>query len=264
MKKLALIIFLFTCHSLFSQSPYSSVKKGNSCIKNEQYADAELHYRRALDTAPNTPIPKYNLGIAQTAQGQLEESTKQFNESAELFTLASDKAEAYHNMGNALLLQEKYEESIEAYKKALKISPNDMDTKYNLAYAQLMLKKEQQQQQQQNQDQNQDQENQDQDQENKDQENKDQKDQNQDKGDQEKDKKDGDSDKDKQDEKEDKKEDQGKDPSKQEQNTPKEAKLTKEQAEQLLKALESQEAKLQEKLDEPEGEAVKIFIEKDW
>ncbi|MCB0509313.1 MAG: tetratricopeptide repeat protein, partial [Bacteroidetes bacterium] len=227
--------------------------------------DAELHYRRALDAAPNTPIPKYNLGLAQSAQGQLEEGTIQFKESAELFTLASDKAEAYHNMGNALLLQEKYEESIEAFKKALKISPNDMDTKYNLAYAQLMLKKEQQQEQQ-NQDQNQDQqENQDKQDQNQDQENKDEKDPNQDKGEEKEDKKDGNSDKENQEEdKGDKKEEPGKDPSKQEQNKPKEAKLSKEQAEQLLKALENQEAKLQEKLDEPEGEAVKIFIEKDW
>ncbi|MCB0510490.1 MAG: tetratricopeptide repeat protein, partial [Bacteroidetes bacterium] len=124
MKKLALIIVFFIGSQVQAQSPYSSVKQGNSCIKKEKFADAELHYRRALDAAPNTPIPKYNLGLAQSAQGQLEEGTVQFKESAELFTLASDKAEAYHNMGNALLLQEKYEESIEAFKKALKISPN--------------------------------------------------------------------------------------------------------------------------------------------
>ena len=45
---------------------------------------------------------------------------------------------------------------------------------------------------------------------------------------------------------------------------PKDGKLTKEQAEQLLKMLEGEEAKLQEKLDKPEGEAVKISTEKDW
>ena len=46
--------------------------------------------------------------------------------------------------------------------------------------------------------------------------------------------------------------------------TPQDLQLSKEEAEQLLKALEAQEAKLQEKLDEPEGEAVPIIIEKDW
>ena len=73
-------------------------------------------------------------------------------------------------------MQQKFDESIESYKKALRLNPTDMDTKYNLAYAQLLKKKQeqQQQQQQQNQDQNKDQDKkQDKDQ-NKDQQNQDQ------------------------------------------------------------------------------------------
>ena len=69
--------------------------------------------------------------------------------------ISEDKADAFHNLGNVFLSQKKYEQSITAYKEALKLRPNDMDTKYNLAYAQEMIKKEQQQNQE-----NQNQENQ--------------------------------------------------------------------------------------------------------
>ena len=40
--------------------------------------------------------------------------------------------------------------------------------------------------------------------------------------------------------------------------------MSKEQADQILKMLENVEGKLQEKLDEPEGEPINISIEKDW
>jgi tetratricopeptide (TPR) repeat protein len=60
-------------------------------------------------------------------------------------------------------MQQQIDESIESYKEALRRNPNDLDTKYNLAYAQMLKKQqEQQQQQQQNQQQNQDQQDQDQ------------------------------------------------------------------------------------------------------
>src|SRR5206468_3608466 len=64
-------------------------------------------------------------------------------------------SKAYHNLGNSLLKSKKYPESIDAFKNALKSNPSDNDTRYNLAYAQSMLKEEQQkkQQQQQNKDQ---------------------------------------------------------------------------------------------------------------
>ena len=73
----------------------------------------------------------------------------QFRKAAENTTDPEIRAEAYHNMGNALLEQKKYEESINAYKQALRNNPEDADTKYNLAYAQKMIQQQQQQIQQQ-------------------------------------------------------------------------------------------------------------------
>ncbi len=64
------------------------------------------------------------------------------------------KSTSLYNLGNSLLMANKVAESIDAYKASLKLDPDNMEAKYNLGYAQDLLKQQQQQQQQQNQDQN--------------------------------------------------------------------------------------------------------------
>ena len=134
-------------------------------------------------------------------------------------------AAALHNTGNSLLVDNKIEESIKAYKSSLKANPADNETRYNLAYAQAMLKKQQQ---------------------NKD-KNKDKKDQNKDK------------DKDKQDQK------QPQQPKEQQQKQPQqqEPKMSKENAQQILDALSQDEKNAQDKAKKQPVRGTKK-AEKDW
>ena len=53
--------------------------------------------------------------------------------------------------------EKNYEKSVEAYKNSLKANPKDDDTRYNLAVAQYLMKKQQEQQKQQQQQQKQEQ-----------------------------------------------------------------------------------------------------------
>ena len=65
---------------------------------------------------------------------------------------------AWHNIGNSLLQKKELEKSMEAYKMALRMNPEDEETRYNLAVVQKMIQDQQQdQQQEQQQQQNQDQ-----------------------------------------------------------------------------------------------------------
>ena len=90
-------------------------------------------------------------------QGKYEDAAALFDKINSMDAMdKKTKAKAYHNLGNSLLQQKKYQESIDAYKNALKINPSDKDTKYNLEYAKRMMAIQQQQQQQQQQNQQQD------------------------------------------------------------------------------------------------------------
>ena len=127
---------------------------------SEQYQQAEINYRKAMETTHNYDKANYNLGNSLYRQERYEEAGKAYESVANNKSSSNDLRErAYHNLGNSLLKQEKYKESIDAYKNALKLNPKDMDSKYNLEYARkkMMQQMQQQQQNQQNQDQNQDQ-----------------------------------------------------------------------------------------------------------
>merc|ERR1711916_287453 len=120
---------------------------------------------------------EFNLADALYEQEDYENAAKLFQDLAKKELEPDQKAEVFHNLGNSFLEAEKYQESIEAYKNALRNNPRDMDSKYNLEYARKKLEEQQQQDQQDKEDQ----QDQDQDQQDKqDQQDQDQKDNDQD------------------------------------------------------------------------------------
>ena len=76
-------------------------------------------------------------------QKKYKEALQQYNNAIALHPKEKEKiAAAFHNTGNSLLIDNKVEESIKAFESALKNNPNDNETRYNLAYAQALLKKQ--------------------------------------------------------------------------------------------------------------------------
>lgn len=241
MKYLAIIILVFASLITHAQKERKFIRHGNkyynTAVENSDstrldsvnFTNAEIEYRKALEKKPNDQKSQLNIGNALFKQQKMAEAASQYEQALQVATTNEDKAKTHFNYGNAMLGQQKLDESIEAYKNALRNDPTDLQAKYNLEFARKM-KEQQQENQDQNQDQDQDQ--------NKDQ-NKDQ-DQNQDK-DQDKD----------QDQKKDQDQDQKKE---QQQQQPK---ISKQNAEQMLKALENDEQKTQEKVNKAKAEKAK-------
>ena len=205
---------------VFAQVERKEVREGNDRYEKGKYSDAETSYRKALEKNSSSYPGNYNLGSSLYRQKKYDEAIQQYQQSIDKTDDPAEKAQTYHNMGNSLLQAQKYEESIAAYKQSLKLNPADQDTRYNLAYAQTMLKKQQQQQQQQ---QNKDSKDQNKDQ----QKNKDQQQQNKDQQQKE------------QDQKDQQKQDHQKEQARQQ------PKISKEDAERILQALKNDEQNLQ-------------------
>lgn len=238
--KLLLICSLaLVAMNTFAQKERKYIRQGNKEFENSNYEESEVSYRKAADLEEQKSYKTdFNVGDALYKQEKYEDAINQFNNLADLEISKEEKAKIYHNIGNSLMQGEKYEESIDAYKNALRNNPNDMDTKYNLVYAQKKL--DEQQQQDQNQDQNKD-ENQDKDKENQDQN----KDQNEDKKDQ-------DQNQDKQDQ------------NKEQQEQQQQPQISKQDAERLLQALAEDEKDTQQKVKEQQAAAAKVKMEKEW
>ena len=129
------------------------LKEGNTAYQKKDYAAAASFYKKALADAKFPDVAKYNLGNATHELDQLEESIALYSDVAKNTENPQLKAKAYHNQGNSYYKKQAYDKSIEAYKKALKLSPNDAGTKKNIQLAKKML--QQMQNQQQNEQQNQ-------------------------------------------------------------------------------------------------------------
>lgn len=221
------------------------VRDGNNAYEQKLYGKAQESFEDALliDKIDKTAI--YNLANTYYKERMWKEAIAKYQEFLSLESKDQIAiSEAWHNMGNALLhlngdqqnqaqgnpQEEKVDflkESIEAYKNALRFNSEDDEARYNLAVAQRLVKEQdgggggnddKDKDDQQNQDQN--------------------KDKDKDKGD----------DKDK-----DKNKDQNKGQDKDQQNQGKpeqqEGGMSKENMEQLLKALEQDEKDTQRKVN---------------
>ncbi len=244
MRIIFFLLAAFVCTNSIAQTADQHIYTGNKLYAKGQYKAAAAEYQKAYQDKKNREA-QYNLGNAFYQQKDYEKANKQYTETASNSKDKNLRAASNHNIGNTYMEQKKWDEAIQNYKQSLKQNPDSKETKYNLAYAQAMKKK------QENDDKNKKDQNKDKDK--QDQNKKDQQDK------QDKDKQD----KGKQDPKQDDKQDP-KEPKDKEQDKPQSqpSKLTKDQADQLLNALNQEEKKLREKKDKERGQAVKL--EKDW
>ncbi len=174
MKIILFILAILIGIPIFAQQKQSLLREGTKLYSDSSYSQAEIKYRKALEKDQDYFKSSFNLADAVYKQERYEEASSLFNALKDNARSKEDLAKVYHNLGNSLAKENKYEKAINAYKNSLRINPTDDETRYNLA----LTKKNKQKQEEQNKDQeNKDQENKDQenkDQENKDQENKDQ------------------------------------------------------------------------------------------
>jgi Ca-activated chloride channel homolog len=235
---LLICIFLLLPAILNAQSDKKFIRKGNREYEKNRFTESELLYRRAMDRNERSPDAIFNIGNALYKQDKFEDAGKQFVENINVNDDNNKKSSAFYNLGNSLLKANQFEESIGAYKEALKLRPDNIEAKYNLAYAQDMLKEQQQQQQQQQQDQDnqQDKENQDK---NQNQEGQQDQDDEQDSGNQQQDQENQDQ----------QEEEQG---------------ISKEDAERLLNAIANDEKKVQEKVKLDKAAKSKVRTIKNW
>ena len=148
-------ILIILCFGLMAavngQKENALIRQGNKAFSSGRYEEAEKDYRKALEQNKESFPGQFNLGAAIYQKKDYKESANIYGNLAAKNVDKSTKSKIYHNLGNTFLESKEYEKSIAAYKNALLNNPGDLDTKYNLEYAKMMLKKQQQQQQQQDQ-----------------------------------------------------------------------------------------------------------------
>ena len=257
MKKIIVIIIILISSISFAQEIDKALQKSNDYVYDgnklvdEDFVAAEKEYRKAISEKPSNTSGAYNLGNAYYKSGYYSEALLRHLESAKSATNKTDKHQAFHNIGNALMQQKQCKEAVEAFKNALRNDPTDDQTRYNLALAKECAK-----QQGGGDDDKKDEDKKD---------GEDKEDENKDKGDDKEDKKDGDDKEDKDGKPKDEKEDNDKEsPKKEKKKQRQQPKLSPQQVKNLLEAMNNQEKKVQDKINAKKVKGVKVKTEKDW
>ena len=162
-----LLVFSISLFMLFSaaMAQNSTVRKetrqGNREYKAQRYDRAEVNYRRALHHDSTAYRAQYNLGNTLYRQKKYDEAVQHYNRAMQQPDLdAKQRSQILHNRGNSYLkagLQkenraeglQQFQQAVNDYQEALKLTPKNDDTRYNLSYAKKLLQQAQQQQQQQ-------------------------------------------------------------------------------------------------------------------
>ena len=251
-------VFMLLCGFTWN-SAAQKVREGNRLYKEGDYENALNRYSEAERQRPDSPEISFNMGDSFYRQKKYQEAIEAHARSMSHPEGPRElQAKAHYNMGDSLFRQGKLKEALEAYQKAIDLVPADIDTKYNIEFLQHKLNEQSKQQKQKQQDPQQ----------KSGQKQKEKPDQGQ--GDQQKNKEE-ESERGSKEEKERPQQSQEKEkqaPQGQEKQEKQEKKegggISKEDAERLLGALQSEEKKLPVALGKNEGHPIEVPPEKDW
>lgn len=169
MKRLLYITFILAFAALSvtasaqSGAARKDTRKGNREYKSKHYDKAEVNYRRALHDDSTAYRADYNLGNTLYRQKKYDEAAQHFDRALQYPKLSNkEKSRILHNRGNSYLKagldkesrgegMELFQKAVNDYQEALKLTPKNEDTRYNLSYAKKMLQQAQQQNKQNNQ-----------------------------------------------------------------------------------------------------------------
>ena len=242
-----------------SSTVRKETRQGNREYKAQHYDRAEVDYRRALHHDSTAYRAQYNLGNTLYRQKKYDEAIQHYDRALLQPDLnAKQRSQILHNRGNSYLkagLQkenrgeglQQFQQAVNDYQEALKLTPKNDDTRYNLSYAKKLLQQAQQQQQQGGgKDQN---------------DNKDNKDKNKDQGNNGQDNQQN---QDKQNQQQQDQQQQNQQQNKQQKQQQKQQQQKKQDAERLLEAVKNNEKNTMKENAKKLEAATPRSIEKDW
>ncbi len=231
--KIASLIFIFAAQTEVSaQTAHTLLRKADKNYLNNDFKSAEENYTKAQQ-AQRTEKGDYNLANSIYQQERYDEAAKQYGDIVLKTKDNALKFNSLYNKGNAHFWKKEYDKSVDSYKNALRMNPNDYDAKRNLALAQRMLQQQ------------------------KEKEKKDKENQNKNNKNNKKDKKEQQN---QQNQKQEKQDPNKKEEQQEQQQSPQEMK--KEQARQILKIMDDEERKVQQRLHK--GKPKPSRSTKDW
>lgn len=140
-----LLLVLWASTPVLAQTDRQLIRSGNRFFYQQDYAKAEVEYRKAISLNGNNAHAIYNLGCALQAQQKDSAAIVQFENAGKIETNKIRKSKSFHNIGVICQSRQMYGEAAEAYKQSLRNNPNDNETRYNYVLCKRLMKNQKKQ-----------------------------------------------------------------------------------------------------------------------
>ncbi|MBF0123764.1 MAG: tetratricopeptide repeat protein [Magnetococcales bacterium] len=143
-----------SCYDGHTDPRWVNFQQGQALDEYSQahYDRAEFWYRRILDVTPNSVLACNNLAVALGKQGKIKEAAEYYGRAISLdpgttsLQVSAEmcyrqlveqvpSAETFNNLAMVLVNQDRFEEAIGYYTKAIGLDPQRLDYHFNLASA---------------------------------------------------------------------------------------------------------------------------------
>lgn len=155
MKRLMILILaLASAVTVSAQTDRKEVRAGNKAFRKGDFRKSEIDYRKAVLKDSLSVAAQYNLASSLYRQDDYEGAQKALSSIAETVSAVETvgtKADFYFNQGDVALAQKDYASAVKSFRQSLLLRPDDMDAKENYIYAKEMLRQSQDNQSQDNQ-----------------------------------------------------------------------------------------------------------------
>ncbi|MFC1548747.1 tetratricopeptide repeat protein, partial [Candidatus Omnitrophota bacterium] len=140
-----MLFLVFVPGTAMGASVKGIVKKADKLYKEGRYVEALQDYDQAFEKEPKDPVIQYNRAAALYRNNDFERSKRAFLESiaTEKEDIALEQKSVY-NAGNSefrigeriekkdpQIASKNYKEALEYFKRAMELSPEDKDAKFN-------------------------------------------------------------------------------------------------------------------------------------
>lgn len=108
-------------------------RQGNRLFHEGKFDEALEYYRKAQVEKPDAPELRFNAGDAYFKKNAFKDALQEFGHALKSRE-PSLLSRAYYNLGNVHVRQQNLQQAVEAYKRSLSITPDDLDAKVNLEW----------------------------------------------------------------------------------------------------------------------------------
>ena len=152
MKRISLVILSAAfALTLSAQNDRDYIRRGNRLMRDsvperlqEKSPKAQVQYQKAIEYDNTSAIAHFNLGNSLLIQNKAEEAMKEFDTATRFERDPKRLGRMYHNMGVVMQGAKQFDKAVALYRQSLRNDPTNDETRYNYALSLYQLKKQQQ------------------------------------------------------------------------------------------------------------------------